>query len=254
MRTEEHVVDLLPAYALGALDDEELLQVARHLPHCPACRGELASFWPAVDHLALSLPVQTPRVGLRAEILQRASATTHQPGSVTAPASQPAPEIRRETFTGWLRSLAGRRLALTAGALAVLLVILLAASNLSLWQQVRDLQAKVPGDTMRIVEMAGTANAPGAQGYLMVFHGENYGTLVVEDAPVLPEGMQYQLWLIKDGERASGGVFSVNELGYGTLQIMAGYALDTYPAFGVTIEPAGGSPGPTGEKVLGGDL
>jgi anti-sigma-K factor RskA len=254
MRIEEHVFDLLPAYALGALDDEELLQVARHLPLCPACRAELASFWPAVDHLPLSIPLQTPRADLRAKILQRAGASAGHAHRPAPPVPRPLPEKRRETFSDWLRSLVRHPSALAAGALALLLVALLAASNLFLWQQVKNLQARVPGDRVQIIDMSGTENAPSAQGYLMVFSGENYGTLVVEDAPVLPEGKQYQLWLIKDGKRTSGGVFSVNEVGYGTLQITAVDTLDTYPAFGVTVEPAGGSPGPTGKKVLGGDL
>jgi anti-sigma-K factor RskA len=30
--------------------------------------------------------------------------------------------------------------------------------------------------------------------------------------------------------------------------------LDAYTDFGVTVEPAGGSPGPTGDKVLGGSF
>ncbi len=29
---EEHVTDLLPGYALGCLDEADLLKVARHLP------------------------------------------------------------------------------------------------------------------------------------------------------------------------------------------------------------------------------
>jgi anti-sigma-K factor RskA len=93
---------------------------------------------------------------------------------------------------------------------------------------------------------------PQAQGYLMVFDNENYGTLVVEDAPLLDAEHQYQLWLIRDGKRTSGGVFSVDQAGYGTLQVSANMPLESFPTFGVTIEPTGGSPGPTGKKVLGG--
>ena len=91
-------------------------------------------------------------------------------------------------------------------------------------------------------------------GYLMVFNDEKYGTLVVEHAPPLEPGKQYQLWLTKDGKRTDGGVFSVGKNGYGVLYVWAKEPLDSFSEFGVTIEPEGGSPGPTGEKVLGGDL
>jgi anti-sigma-K factor RskA len=35
------------------------------------------------------------------------------------------------------------------------------------------------------------------------------------------------------------------------VQVVAPQPLDTYSALGITIEPAGGSPAPTGPKVLG---
>jgi anti-sigma-K factor RskA len=60
--------------------------------------------------------------------------------------------------------------------------------------------------------------------------------------------------LIKDGKRTSGGIFTVRANGYGSLLIKAGNSLLGYTAFGITIEPAGGSPEPTGAKVLGGNL
>ncbi len=54
--------------------------------------------------------------------------------------------------------------------------------------------------------------------------------------------------------RTDAGVFSVNEEGYGKLHIDLPKGLSAYTGFGITIEPAGGSPAPTGEKVLGLDL
>jgi anti-sigma-K factor RskA len=77
---------------------------------------------------------------------------------------------------------------------------------------------------------------------------------VVDSLPVLDVTHQYQLWLIKDGKRTSGGVFSVSQAGYGALAISSPQPLKEFAAFGITIEPAGGSPGPTGDKVMGGSL
>lgn len=77
---------------------------------------------------------------------------------------------------------------------------------------------------------------------------------MVDGLPKLDESQQYQLWLIKDGERTSGGVFSVTSSGYGWVYVRTPDPLASYQAAGITIEPAGGSPGPTGDKVLGGNL
>ena len=85
-------------------------------------------------------------------------------------------------------------------------------------------------------------------------HDGDHGTLVVDSLAPLGQDQQYQLWLIQDGERTDGGVFSVNPEGYGSLWVETPQPLSSYSAFGITIEPAGGSPGPTGDKVLGSAL
>ena len=105
---------------------------------------------------------------------------------------------------------------------------------------------------MRVIDLAGTANAPTARGKIVVSTDGKYGTLVVENLEALDPSEQYQLWLIKDGKRTSGGVFSVDEKGYAAVVIDAPLPLVEYSSFGITIEPAGGSPGPTGPKVMGG--
>ena len=52
----------------------------------------------------------------------------------------------------------------------------------------------------------------------------DYGTLVVDKLAVLDSNQQYQVWLIKDGQRISGGVFSVNHDGYASLEIHGTHA------------------------------
>jgi len=102
--------------------------------------------------------------------------------------------------------------------------------------------------------LTGTEAAPGATGTIVISMAGESGTLVVDGLPSLDEAHQYQLWLIRDGQRTSGGVFSVNPEGYGSLWISFPANLTSYDAFGITIEPAGGSPGPTGDKVMVGIL
>lgn len=235
---EEHVFDLLPGYALGSLDEEEILQVAHHLPVCAVCRQELATYWDTVDELVLSMPPRTPPPGLKNKILRR----------VAPPAGSGAAPSRSQPARGWFNWPLG----LSLGALALAIILVLGLSNLLLWRQVTELQTRVVDQDMQLVRLGGTPAAAEARAYLVVFKDETYGTLVVEQAPQLDEQHQYQLWLIDDGTRTSGGVFSVDKQGYAALEIWAKQPLDTFTSFGVTIEPAGGSEGPTGEKILGG--
>ncbi len=73
--------------------------------------------------------------------------------------------------------------------------------------------------------------------------------------PALPSGMTYQLWLVdSEGKRTSGGMFTVDSQGRGWLMGHSPQPLNRYKSVGVTMEPWGGSPGPTGAKMLGGNL
>jgi len=72
------------------------------------------------------------------------------------------------------------------------------------------------------VVLQGTSFSPGASGMLVISRDGEHGTLVVDGLPPLDESHQYQLWLIRNGERLSGGVFSVDARGYGSLWVSSG--------------------------------
>jgi anti-sigma-K factor RskA len=141
-----------------------------------------------------------------------------------------------------------RRTAPVWGTVAAVLVLVLAVSNLWLLNQAE--QAKA----MRTIALRGTEDAPDAIGTIIVSVDGDHGAIVVDSLDPLDAEHQYQVWLIKNGQRTSGGVFSVDEDGYGVLWLSSPQSLASYDAVGITIEPAGGSPGPTGIKVLGGNL
>ncbi|HTZ51111.1 MAG TPA: zf-HC2 domain-containing protein, partial [Spirochaetia bacterium] len=50
------VRDLLPAFSLGILDEDESREVKEHLAGCAACRAEAASFHEVTARLAASAP------------------------------------------------------------------------------------------------------------------------------------------------------------------------------------------------------
>jgi anti-sigma-K factor RskA len=79
--------------------------------------------------------------------------------------------------------------------------------------------------------------------------------LSVAGLPALPPDQQYQLWFIQpDQMRVSGGVFRVTAAGTAVVDILLPADYRTYQRVGITVEPAGGSPTPTGPNVLMGNL
>ncbi len=234
MTEEAHVFDLLPAYALGCLGPEEEAQVNRHLAFCSTCRIELTGYERLTGDLALAIPEVAPPAHLK-----RRLTTAIQPA-----ASQP------------VRSLAGlwARPALWGAAVGLVLLLVLGGANLWLWQRINTLEQRLEPAGMRSVALAGTEAAPQASGLLIISHDGNHGTLVVADLPPLPPDQQYQLWLTKNGGRVSGAVFSVDPEGYGAELISSPEPLSSYAACGISIEPAGGSPAPTGPRVMSGSL
>jgi anti-sigma-K factor RskA len=237
---QTHVLDLLPAYMIGSLEMDERSRVEEHLLSCWICRDESRAFQVVVDELSLAVPAAAPASDLRDRLLQRVHATRPQSQERV---SQPV--IARPFW---------ERLLPVWGLASLLLIVGLAASSFILWQRVENLEfATAPGG-MRAVPLSATDAAPRATGFVLVSTDGEDGALVVDGLPPLEESQQYQLWLIRDGQRTSGAVFSTDEKHYGGTRIRAPRSLLEYSAVGITIEPAGGSPQPTGEQVLAGLL
>lgn len=237
MSVEQHFNNDLPAYALGALDKEETLRIEEHLANCLACRSELQAFLQVTELLPLATNLHEPTAGLEQRILAQVMV---QP---VDQAMRPSHGLRERLADFW------RILFPAWGIISLALIFLLVVSNLTLLRQIN--QPPASGDFL-IVSLMGTERTTQASGILLVSRDGREGTLTVENLPPLQTNLQYQLWLIRDGKRTSGGVFSVNSSGYGHLEVASSDSLLSYDSFGVTIEPAGGSPGPTGNKVLGG--
>jgi anti-sigma-K factor RskA len=234
MQEKEHVFDLLPAYALGSLEEEEKTIVQEHLAGCDICQAELWTYQSVTDQLGFAAPDATPSPAVKERLMQG----IHK---------KPLPESERHSRRGLFGGL--RSLSLGWGIIGLFLIAALLVSNVILWRQVSNLQARQ--NNFQTISMTGTGPAPDATGLIIISPDGKHGTLVVDDLPPLAPDKQYQLWLIKDGKRTSGGVFSAGEDGYAGLWVKSPLPLIDYTSFGVTIEPKGGSSGPTGAKVLG---
>lgn len=238
MVTEEHVLELIPAYALGSLDEEEEIRVSEHLILCNSCVEELHTYELLVAELSLGVNLTDPPQKLKEQLFTQVKASEHPPQTVVQTSLWKRLKSQFRLVPGW-------------GWAALGVILLLSLSNFFLWGRLTVLENH-PGTDFITVQMQGTDIIPLATGVLVISQNGEYGTLIVDGLPTIDESMAYQLWLIEDGQRTSGGLFSVNEEGYGMLELTTPTSLLIYSEFGITVEPEGGSEGPTGEKVLGG--
>src|SRR5690242_9301089 len=91
MNTEQHVLDWLPAYALGSLNSEEKTQVEMHLRSCPLCQRELQAYQGVVEQLPLAAPLREPPARLRQTILDRTTQSARQ--AAARPVAPPSPSF-----------------------------------------------------------------------------------------------------------------------------------------------------------------
>jgi len=243
MKPESHTTDQIAAYALNILDTAEAAEVASHLTTCASCRAELQAYEAIVGELATAVPQVTPPSDLKAQLLQEISG-----GAETAVSPQPS-SLPTKPQTSWWSNWRTwfQKRPLWQPVLVVVLILLL-ISNFQLRQR---LDEAVTPANFGTVTLSGTDDSPNATGIIIISADGEHGTLVVQNLPTLPEAETYQLWLVKDGQRTNGGIFNVDEDGYRAYWVQSPNPLDSYENFGITIEPSGGSPGPTGDKVLG---
>jgi anti-sigma-K factor RskA len=217
--------ELVAAYALDALDDDERREFERHLGTCERCAAELATLRDTAASLAYAAPSTAPPPALRERILD--SARSERPNVVP---------LRRR----WTTPAFG-----TVAAVAAVVAIGLGIWNLSLSHSIDDKDAELAA-TAKALEIVGDANAArqnltGADGSLVVARTGG-GALVLCGLQSAPKGKTYEAWVIA-GKRASrAGVFD------GGRTCVAVPLTTTVPrdaVVGVTVERKGGVDAPT---------
>jgi anti-sigma-K factor RskA len=231
-----HILESLPAYALGSLDEEEARLVAEHLAGCHLCRTELGAFQRVADQLSLAIPEALPSTELKPRLMERIQGLNMK--------RQPQSSDRRFPV----------RLLPIGASVGLLLIVVLAVSNILLWQKINHPEFLTGPLGMRAIALQNSGAAPDASGFVVIGADGKNGVLVVDQLPSLDANHEYQAWLERDGKSISGAVFSVDEDGYRGVRITALESLLVYSEISVTIEPAGGSDDPTGERVLSGSL
>lgn len=235
MSNDAHILELIPAYVLGSLEEKDAYQVSEHLAGCSICRRELDAYQTVADQVLLIVPPVSPPARLKTRLMERIP---------------PRQAKRRPVARGW-RMPGGIS---TVGVLSGLLLILIVAFTALLWKDSVD-RLVVSGPLgMRAIVLQNATTASLASGFVVMGADGKNGVLVVDKLPALDKVHEYQVWLKRDSKKTSGGVFSVDEDGYRGLRLTAPESLLNYSSVEVTVEPAGGSAQPTGLQVLSGSL
>ncbi|MEW5717816.1 MAG: anti-sigma factor [Chloroflexota bacterium] len=252
--------ELIPAFALDAVDERCRARIEAHVARCPVCAELVACYRPVVAALPYALPQVEPPADLKYRVL-----------AAMLPQAKPVPA--RESLISSLQSQFVSFFRAPAFAAAMFaLVVALVVWNVSLQNQIaqqaafnqqmqsdfgrqRALVSTIAYAETQPKHLQATDAAPQAIGRLFAAPELNALALIVYDMPALEPQRVYQIWLIDPaGERTSGGTFTVDERGRAWVYIRSPQPLSNYQGIGITVEPEGGSPKPTGPKMMGTNL
>jgi hypothetical protein len=253
--TTDEVKELVPFYALGALDAATTREVETWLRGASAEeQREAEGFREIAALLPYALSAPAPPVSLRATLLSQLPAQSAKVLPFKPRVSQP-PVARQ--WTQWLAAAAA--LVMTMGtAYFYWQNQKLKLENLALTQQVADVKAEqqaqieqVLAPLNRILTMKGVT-AQNASAKIVWDVPQQRWLLQVYDLPAPPSDKDYQLWYVTKDAKLSAAVFSPDARGRFTLQLQlpANVNAETLAATAVTLEPKGGVPQPTGQFYL----
>ena len=234
--------ELLEAYAFGTLEEEERIQVEKHLDSgCANCSLRFREAAELSARMAEDFPQYQPSGQVKSRLLTRIKESNTESFS---------PKVRNIRRFNWF------------SAIAAAIIIVLAGSSLLLLRINRDLRVdlknsqdvtallKSPG--MQFVDLQGVDPNPQAFGKVVMDPDKGAAVVYMYKLPQTPEGMEYQLWVMREGKPTSAGTFTVNDEGKAMLALNELFDPKNIASFLVTIEPEGGQAAPTGMMYLTG--
>jgi len=215
--------DLLAAYALDALDDDERERFERHLEECDECSEQLALLREPVAALAYAAEGPAPPEALRGRIIEGARAEPRAP----------VIRIRRRNWP--LAAVAG--VAAAAACLAIGLGFWANSLSDSLDRERGNVEAYE-----KILGRGATARPLiGANGSLLVAN-DGRAALVVCGLADAPSAKTYEAWVISGKTPQPAGLFRGGD---GCRPVVLTKRVPGNATVAVTLERAGGATSPT---------
>ena len=256
MKIEEYIASgILESYVMGGLTDIEVQEVESMASKYPEVRKEISLLQDTFESYALTVAKQ-PRPELKDKILSRLSESTA--------GSQKETKVIQLSYYKY------------ATAASVALMILFGGMSSYFWSKWQGAEERLTSleektnqyadqinkanykidqlagnfdaitDTSVVkVNMKGVGVSPNS--LAVVFWNKANQEVFIDpgNLPKAPEGMQYQLWALKDGQPIDAGVFDT-DLALGLQKVKP---IDGAQAYAVTLEKKGGSAVPTLEAM-----
>ena len=221
--------ELSAAYALDALEADDLRAFEAHLATCDRCRDDVAAFREAAAQLAYDVDAPAPPEMLERRILTAARAER----------SDVVPLRQR-----WALPAAG--VAAIAAGVAIGLGVWATQLSHTLDRE-RSAHAR-DARVVAILAQEGARQIPteGGSGLLVVAPSRK-AVLVANNLPPAPAGKTYEAWVVEGKTAQPAGLFRG---GAGAKVVELAKPVGPKAVVGVTIEKAGGSPTPTTAMVL----
>jgi anti-sigma-K factor RskA len=262
---QESLLELAPAYTLGALSADEARRFEAFLATSPEAQRQVDEFREVAALLALTGADASPPDTLRDRMLARVAQQKLRPLVPAAAAGEPSARARRSpllplALAASLIAAVGLGLGLIAtrgrlGALETELALrdsLVAETQQRLAEREATLNAILePG--VRLFQLTATGDPdPGIQ----LFYNQEQHKAIVHGFRIkgLPAGRAYQLWFIKDGKPVPSVTFKPEPDGHVSVESIPVPADGNLSAAAVTVEPEAGSAQPTSPIVLVGTL
>jgi hypothetical protein len=264
----QHVVEMLPAYALLALPDADLRRVEAHLSRCAECRAAFARTLEAAADEAGAV-VARPSADARAAFLARTGGLRLVPASLDRDAERvrllrPAEPARRPVDGPAEDAGSGRRYVVNPyfgmglrAAAAMMLVIVLPIAGWFVGFKAELDERSIIFSLMTNPAAAHPLDDSDMQsdvsGVLYADLDANTGYLAASGLPPIPDDRRYQVWLMTPSEKMiSAGFLDVSPDGNGEVLLRTPAPIGDYLVAVVTAEPELGSPEPTAPRTLGG--
>lgn len=221
--------DLLPAYAIGAVNEEERASIEVALTQHPDLQDELSSYDAIFEGLALTVPQVDPPDDLGARLFERARKIRS--------VSFPIRNWRWYVFP----------------AAAVLMVLF----GVLIWQVATSPSTSRIDEILnesesRTFMIAGAEDFENVVGRFVLADNRQQAVLELNNLPHMEE-KSFQLWLTEGGvDKVSAALIEANR-DKTLLLVNIPVKWESIEAIGMTVEPKGGSPAPSGARVFGFD-
>lgn len=240
-----HVDDLVPGYALGALEPDEVAAVDAHIRGCPSCELSLADAQRTTGMLPFLVPMQKPpidsKVALFARVAHAQKAATASSLPLTGIDAWRTPTIPSSTglglafagtadstpkAAGATSSTRASRSGWLVSALSVPLLIALVATGFwgvqlqnklaSQNSELADLQSELAnfGSGTTSYPLSPGYDAPQAEGQIVMGSDGRAGMLQI-DVNSKDRAGAYELWVNQDGKLVPAAEFTVDQEGQG---------------------------------------